>query len=158
MPVKESSINTLPSLWEVPITPGEDPRQMSPLNLAFVGDAVHSLYVRTRLGCLSSAPSGRLHARAVAHVSAPGQARALAAVAPLLDDEEAAILRRGRNAHTPAVPRSCTPEQYHSATALEGLIGYLYLSRRAGRLEQVLKTAFDAIEGQAPRGEEDAGS
>lgn len=102
---------------------------ISPLNLAFVGDGVYELMVRERLVCLANRPNKDLHQLAVKQVRAEAQAAALDKLMPLLSEEEAAVYRRGRNAHT-----SRSGGAYHKATGLEALFGYLYL---AGRLDRV---------------------
>lgn len=121
---------------------GEDElRSMGALELAHVGDAVYELLVRTRLSYGGAMRLGERHKAAIAWVSAPAQAAALASVTPLLTEEERRILRRGRNARVHSVPSGCTIAQYHAATALEALFGWLWLSGRAARAE----TLFDAI-------------
>ncbi len=109
---------------------------VSPLNLAFVGDGVYELMVRERLVCLANRPNKELHQMAVKQVRAEAQAAALDKLMPLLSEEEAAVYRRGRNAHT-----SRSGGDYHKATGLEALFGYLYL---AGRMDRV-RELFDQI-------------
>ena len=79
-----------------------------------------------------------LHRRAVAHVNAHAQARAFAAVEPLLTEEEADVARRGRNAHS-RPPKNQDPGDYARATALEALCGYLYLMGRNERLDELMR-------------------
>ena len=107
-----------------------DPRTLSPLTLAFVGDGVFELLVREHLVCEGNRPAGALHKRSVAMVRAEAQAEAIDRLLPLLTETEAAVYRRGRNAHT-----SRNSEEYHKATGLEALFGYLYLQGDIGRLQ-----------------------
>ncbi len=107
-----------------------DPRTLSPLTLAFIGDGVFELLVRERLVCEGNRPAGALHKRSVAMVRAEAQAEAMDRLLPLLTETEAAVYRRGRNAHT-----SRNSEEYHKATGLEALFGYLYLQGDIGRLQ-----------------------
>ena len=107
-----------------------DPRTLSPLTLAFIGDGVFELLVRERLVCEGNRPAGALHKRSVALVRAEAQAEAMDRLLPLLTETEAAVYRRGRNAHT-----SRNSEEYHKATGLEALFGYLYLQGDIGRLQ-----------------------
>ena len=107
-----------------------DPRTLSPLTLAFIGDGVFELLVRERLVCEGNRPAGALHNRSVAMVRAEAQAEAMDRLLPLLTETEAAVYRRGRNAHT-----SRNSEEYHKATGLEALFGYLYLQGDIGRLQ-----------------------
>lgn len=142
---KKDTQDNLPDLSGVTGEPF-DTRQRSPLHLAYVGDAVHSLYVRTRLLSSSGGRSGRLHARSVEHLSAAGQALALKALTEGLDPEEMTVVRRGRNAKPASQPRNARAADYRCATAFEALLGYLYLSRSDSRLAEILARAFDAVD------------
>lgn len=113
-----------------------DPRQMSPLTLAFIGDGVFELFVRERLVCLANCPVNTLHKNAVAQVCCGAQAKAAQRLIPLFTEEEEAIYRRGRNAKVSHVPKNSSPADYHAATALECLFGYLYLKGELNRLRQ----------------------
>lgn len=111
-----------------------DPRQLSPLTLAFVGDCVFELFVRERLVCEANRPVNALHKSAVAQVCCGAQAAASKKLLPLLTQEEAEIYQRGRNAHVSHVPKNAAPADYHAATAFEALFGYLYLKGELSRL------------------------
>ncbi len=115
---------------------------ISPLNLAFVGDGVYDLMVRERLVCLANRPNKELHQLAVKQVRAEAQAAALDRLLPTLSEEEAAVYRRGRNAHT-----SRSGGDYHKATGLEALFGYLYLSGRVDRIRELFALI---VEGETP--------
>lgn len=106
-----------------------DLHTLSPLALAFVGDGVYSLMVRERLLSQANRPVNDLHKLAVKAVRAEAQSAAMEKLLPLLTEEEEAVFKRGRNAHT-----ARTGADYHRATGLESLFGYLYL---AGRIERV---------------------
>ncbi len=118
-----------------------DPKQLSPLMLAFVGDTVYDLFVRETLLTECPRPVKKLHALAVEEVSAVAQARKINAVLGILTEEETDVFKRGRNAHTGHVPRSADVVTYHNATGLEALFGYLYLKGEIGRLREL----FNAI-------------
>ena len=107
-------------------------RALGPLELAHVGDGVYELMVRTHLAA-AGGRVGDLHRAAVRYVAAPAQAAALQALSGCLTEEEAQVVHRGRNAHVHGFPAGCTVAQYHAATALEALFGYLWLSGRADR-------------------------
>ena len=110
---------------------------LSPLQLAFVGDSVHALLVRTRL-IGDNLRVKDMHLGATRAVNAAAQAKTLARILPLLSDEEAQIVRRGRNAHAHhAAPRHADPADYAQATGLEALAGYLYLSGQMERLREL---------------------
>ena len=113
-----------------------DPRQLSPLTLAFVGDGVFELFVRERLVCQANCPVNTLHKNAVAQVCCGAQAQAAQKLIPLFTEEEEAVFRRGRNAKVSHVPKNSSPADYHAATALETLFGYLYLKGELTRLRQ----------------------
>ena len=113
------------------------------LELAYLGDSLYDLYVRERL----IARGGRvraLHRQAIALVCAHAQSEALARVQDRLTDAERDVVRRARNAHqTP--PRNADPGEYHHATALEALIGWLYVTGQRDRMNEVLAMAVGEI-------------
>lgn len=114
-----------------------DPRQLSPVALAFIGDGVYELLVRERLLQKGTMPARKLHDQAVNKVKATAQAAAYESLSAVLTEEELSILKRGRNAHTSSVPKSCTPEEYRKATAIESLFGYLYLKGEIARIAEL---------------------
>ncbi|MBQ7542722.1 MAG: ribonuclease III [Clostridia bacterium] len=120
-----------------------DPKLLSPLTLAFLGDTVFDLFVREMLVREANRPSNKLHKLAVERVCAASQAYAARELTEsgFLTDEETAVLRRGRNAHTNHLPKNATECDYHLATGLEALFGYLYLSGDETRLRVI----FDEI-------------
>ncbi|MDD5952904.1 MAG: ribonuclease III domain-containing protein [Oscillospiraceae bacterium] len=112
-----------------------DPKQLSPLTLAYVGDSVFELFVRERLVCHGNCPVHQLHERSVAQVRCDAQAKSMEKLMGLLTEEELAVFKRGRNAKT-SVPKHASSADYHTATGFEALFGYLYLSGRIDRLRQ----------------------
>ena len=102
-----------------------DPRQLSPLNLAFIGDCVYEMQVRCHLVALANRPVNDLHRESVKFVSAKAQTAAFARMEPLLTEEELAVFKRGRNAKTGHQPKSATVGEYHCATGVEALFVYL---------------------------------
>nr|MDD6335982.1 ribonuclease III domain-containing protein [bacterium] len=116
-------------------------QQLNPLALAHVGDSVFDLYVRSALVLEGDKTAHALHKAAVALVNAAAQAQAARRMLPLLTEEEAAIFRRGRNAGGTHVPIHASGEDYHLATGLEAVCGYLYLSHQMERLEALLGQA-----------------
>ena len=113
---------------------------LSPSTLAFVGDAVYGLMVRTRLSN-TNRPSGELHKLSVVLVNANAQADAFKIIESELSEQELAVFKRGRNFHTGSSPKNSTKAQYHAATGLETLFGYLYLTGKNERLREL----FDVI-------------
>ena len=100
---------------------------MSSLALAHMGDAVYELRVRTMLCRDGGLTAGRLHRETVRYVAAPAQAKAAERILPLLSGEENTVFRRARNAHGHQAPKGATPGEYHAASALEALFGWLWL-------------------------------
>ncbi|NLN81670.1 MAG: ribonuclease III [Clostridiales bacterium] len=115
-----------------------DVRTLSPLTLAFVGDGVYELMVREMLACQANRPNGELHKLSVGMVRAEAQSAAVDVIIPLLSEEETAVFKRGRNAHTQRAG-----SDYHRATGLETLFGYLYLT---GNIERI-RVLFNAVHG-----------
>ena len=115
-----------------------DLRTVSPLNLAFVGDGVYELMVRERLVCLANRPNKELHKLSVAQVRAEAQAAAMDKLMPHLTEQELAVYKRGRNAHT-----SRNTNGYHKATGLEALFGYLYLSGELERVRELFELTLE---------------
>lgn len=117
-----------------------DPKLLSPLALAFVGDGVYDLFVRERLVCEANRPVKKLNEEKVSIVRCSSQAKLVEKLMPILTEEELDVLKRGRNAHTQHIPKNATSADYHSATALEALLGYLYLAGRIERIRELLKS------------------
>lgn len=118
---------------------------LSPLSLAFVGDAVYSLYIRQMLVSKANRPVGKLHRLSVDWVQASAQAEGMKKILPLLTPEETDIFKRGRNAHTSHIPKNQSPCDYHYATAFETLVGYLYLRNETERLSFLLGEASKCV-------------
>ena len=116
----------------------ENPNLLSPSVLAFVGDAVYGLYVRTALAEVNR-PSGELHKMSVKLVNASAQAKAFALLEPILTEKEISVFKRGRNFHTSSTPKSATGGEYHTATGLECLFGFLYLSSQNDRADELFQ-------------------
>ena len=99
------------------------------------GDAVFELFVREKLVCAGNCPVKTLHRRAVEQVCCQAQSAAGQRLFDSFTPEEQDIYRRGRNAHVNHVPKNAEPADYHAATALEALVGYLYLKGDLSRLQ-----------------------
>ena len=110
------------------MTPEEqNPKLLSPLTLAFVGDGVYELLVRKKIVDTGNMPPKKLNARKVEMVRASAQAAVYDGLEPLVEEEEREVLKRGRNAHTGSVPKNAQMADYHKATGVEALFGFLYL-------------------------------
>ncbi len=115
----------------------ERARQMNAVVLAFVGDAVYTLYVRRELALGCGEKTGALNKRASERVSAHGQSLALEAILPRLTGEEEEIYRRGRNAKKPTKSKNASVGEYVRSTGFEALIGYLYLTGQEARIAEL---------------------
>jgi len=118
---------------------------MSPLTLAFLGDAVYSIVIRTIVVNKGNTANHKLHSRSTEYVSAPAQARLAENLMErgLLTDEEQDILRRGMNAKPKHQAKNASTKEYHLATGFEALCGYLYLGRQMGRLLDLLSQTLE---------------
>ena len=116
----------------------EEAQMLPPLQLAYVGDSVHALLVRTHV-LQKNLLVRDMHRASNEAVSAVSQARELQRILPLLTEEEAAVVRRGRNAHPHhSAPKSASVGEYAEATGLEALLGYLYLTGQSGRIKELM--------------------
>ena len=115
------------------------PKQLSPLNLAFVGDCVYEMLVRETLVCDANRPVNDLHRESVKFVSAKAQTEAFNKIKDCLTEEEMVQFKRGRNAKVGHSPKSATDAEYHTATGVEALFGYLYLSDNLERIQELFK-------------------
>ncbi|OBZ15226.1 Mini-ribonuclease 3 [Bacillus sp. FJAT-26390] len=122
--------------------PSKKPQLMNPVVLAYIGDAVFELLVRQYLISLPNQKPHHLHREATKFVSAKGQKRTLDLWQPHLTEEEADIVRRGRNSKSGTPPKNADLADYRLATALESLVGYLYYEGRLDRLNELLAIAL----------------
>jgi len=118
----------------------QDPELTSPSVLAYIGDAVHNLFVRCLLVSKSSGNNvNKLHKLSVSFVSAHSQAQVLHRIFDELSEHEQYIVKRGRNSKSGAIPKNADVIEYKYATGFETLIGYLFCSGKMDRLLEVLK-------------------
>lgn len=122
--------------------PNKKPQLMNPVVLAYIGDAVFELLVRQYLISLPNQKSHHLHREATKFVSAKGQRQVLERWNAHLTEEEADIVRRGRNAKSGTPPKNADAADYRLATALECLVGYLYYEGRTDRLGELIAIAI----------------
>ncbi len=111
-----------------------DVSSLSPLTLAFVGDTVFDLLTRCELVCEANRPVNALHNMASKRVCAAAQAEAIKKIMPLLTEEETAVFKRGRNAHVGSKAKNASSSDYHYATGLESLFGWLWLKEETDRI------------------------
>ena len=120
-------------------THAADAKQLSPLALALIGDTVCDLYARVCLTDEFARSPRELHLAASRMVCAAGQAAAYRRMEPVLTPDEAALFKRGRNAHSGTMPKNASAADYHTATGLETLIGYLFLTGADERLGELMQ-------------------
>lgn len=117
-----------------PVMDKKEVDKISMLGLAHMGDCVYELLIRSMLCKKGLSSVSNLHKLTVKYVNAPAQSKAAGKILPELSDEEIAVYKRGRNAKVNSVPHNATIGEYHAATGLEALFGYLYLLGRTDRI------------------------
>ena len=115
----------------------------SPLALAYMGDAVYEVLIRTRVMNRGSMQVNKMHKKSTSLVKAEAQARMIQALQEELTEEETAVYKRGRNAHSASSAKNASIRDYRMATGFEALVGYLYLT---GQYERLLKLVHDGLE------------
>ena len=121
----------------------EQVNRISNLGLAHIGDGVYELMVRSYLCAKGDQTVKTMHRDSIRMVNAVTQAAVAEKILPLLDEEELAYFRRGKNSHTHAAPKAATPQQYALATGLETLFGALYLYGSIERLNQLFRKGIE---------------
>lgn len=119
--------------------PDNDIRTYSPLTLAFIGDSVFDLIIRTYVVESGNAPVNKLHHRCSKLVQAGAQAQLFHSIKDLLTEEEMAVFKRGRNAKSFTTAKNAGLLEYKTATGMEALIGYLYLTNRIDRIMELMQ-------------------
>lgn len=120
-----------------------DLRTYSPLTLAYIGDAIYELVIRTLLVKHGNAQTNWLHKKASSLVKASAQAEMIEKLLPVLTEEEEAVYRRGRNAKSYTMAKNATMSDYRKATGFEALMGYLYLKEDLGRMIELIRLGLD---------------
>ncbi|OPZ92338.1 MAG: Mini-ribonuclease 3 [Firmicutes bacterium ADurb.Bin419] len=119
-----------------------DVNNMAPLVLAYIGDAVYEVFIRTLLISKGNTPVHILHKRSINFVKAKAQSDIIHRIMEKLNPEEHDIVRRGRNAKSGTIPKNADVTEYKYATGFEALIGYLYLKKQNDRLMEILNLAI----------------
>ncbi len=123
-----------------------DVKTLSPLTWAYIGDCVYELYVRSYLVNKTRLKPHKLHIEAIKYVKADAQAEVLKSILESLTEEEQDIVRRTRNTENHHLPKNAEPQDYMYATAYEGLIGYLYLTKQEKRLKEILDISIKKLD------------
>lgn len=133
----------LKKVWDLP---ENDLKTYSPLTLAYIGDAIYDLVIRTLIVESGNAPASKLHKRATRMVQASAQAELFHLIEDRLSKEEMSVYKRGRNAKSFTSSKNTGIVEYRIATGLEALIGYLYLTDRTDRMLELIKPVTNLIE------------
>lgn len=123
----------------------ESPKSYSALGLAYIGDSVHTTYIRSRILSMGDKKVKELHKLCSGFVKASAQSRVILELMKELTEEEEAVYKRGRNAKSYTVPKNADVTDYRHATGFEALIGYLYVSKKGERLEYLLRRSYEII-------------
>lgn len=121
----------------------QDVRSYSPLALAYIGDAIYDLIIRTVVVERANRPANELHHITVGFVSASAQAKIADALMESLTEEEQSVFRRGRNSKPHTMAKNASAGDYLKATGFEAVLGYLYLSDRMDRMLELVKTGIE---------------
>lgn len=124
--------------------PEIDLRDYSPLVLAYIGDGIYELVIRTIMVKRANGPVQRVHKRVSTLVKAAAQAEMSERLLPELTEEETAVLKRGRNAKSYTKAKNATVSEYRKATGLEALFGYLYLKKDMRRIVELVKIGLES--------------
>ncbi len=125
--------------------PDVDIRTYSPLTLAYIGDGIYDLVIRSVVVAGGNTRAGELHKRTSQIVKAHTQAEMMELLLPLLSEEEQDIYRRGRNAKSPTMAKNATMSDYRKATGFEALIGWLYLRDEFPRIVELVRFGADGM-------------
>lgn len=123
-----------------------DIRAYSPLTLAYIGDAIYDLIIRTVVVERANRPAKNLHKIVIRYVNAKTQAKMIEVLEGELSEEETAVYHRGRNAKSYTTAKNASVAEYRMATGLEALFGYLYLNGETDRLLTLVRLAFEKMD------------
>ena len=140
----EESLTYLKEQFELPDV---DVRSYSPLVLAYIGDGIYELVIRTAVVGQGNRQANALHKKTSTYVKASAQAAMMEAILEDLTEEELAVYKRGRNAKTVSMAKHATMHDYRHATGFEALMGYLYLNHQMNRLIDLVKLGMKRTEG-----------
>ena len=141
----EESVSLLGQLKQSFALKEVDIRTYSPLTLAYIGDCVFDLLIRTVVVERGNEPANKLHRKTVTYVKAETQAAIIEALLDELSPEELAVYKRGRNAKSYTSAKNASIGDYRKATGLEALVGYLYLQDNVPRIIELLQNGLHKL-------------
>lgn len=119
--------------------------EYNPLAVAYIGDTVYDLFIRTKIMEKGNRQVMNMHKEAIKYVNATAQAKSVALIEPYLSEDEKRIIKWGKNAKSVSVPKNANVKDYHIATGFEVLLGSLYISNQEERLNEILKITYEEI-------------
>ncbi len=125
-----------------------DIKTYSPLALAYIGDGIYELLIRTIIISKGNCQPEKLHKKSASLVKAEKQSQMMGIIEPLLTEEEQAVYKRGRNAKSYTMAKNATMSDYRRATGFEALMGYLYLTDQMNRMIDLIKTGLETEDGK----------
>ena len=135
----EEGLNLLEQIKKVFTCGEQDVRAYSPLTLAYIGDAVYELVIRSVVVERANRSANDLHKMSVRYVKAEAQAKMIEALLEVLSEDELAVYKRGRNAKSYTMAKNASMSDYRKATGFEALMGFLYLSGQTDRMLELIK-------------------
>lgn len=145
--MKAEKITVADQIREAFSLPEQDIRTYSPLALAYIGDSIYDLIIRTMLIEHGNSQVSKLHHRASAFVKASAQKKIMEAIEPILTEEERSYYRRGRNAKSFTSAKNATIIEYRIATGFEAVMGFLYLTNQMERILELVKIGVNSLAG-----------
>lgn len=137
---KQDYVTEIRELFEID---EKDPKQYSPLALAYIGDGVYDLIIRTMVVERGNARVNQLHKEVSSMVKAAAQAELVHKIEPLLTEEERGVYKRGRNAKSYTMAKNASVTDYRHATGFEALVGYLYLNHQFERILELVQIGLN---------------
>lgn len=138
--------NLTSDIWDVLRLKSVSPRQLSPLVLAYIGDSIFDLVVKTKIVTAGNTQVNKMNRAASSIVKAESQSKMIGYLEDKLTEEEGSVYKRGRNAKSYTSAKNASISDYRRATGFEALMGYLYLSGQYERMCELIKDALDWLE------------
>lgn len=142
----EESLNICSAIKDKFAIGNQDIRTVSPLTLAYIGDSIYDLIIRTIVVCQGNKQVNKMHKEVSAYVKAHGQVMMFEAIEELLTEDEMAVYKRGRNAKSYTSAKNATKIDYRKATGYEALLGYLYLQNEMNRVLELVSTGVNRLD------------
>ena len=139
----ELSFNNIKTIYGLE---NKDIKTISPLVFAYIGDSVYDLIIKSILVGRGNVPVNKLHKKASDLVKASSQVMMYESIKDMLEDDEAAIFKRGRNAKSYTSAKNASKIDYRMATGYEALIGYLYMEDKIDRIYELVKKGLEEVE------------